>query len=74
MGATRMSIVSGETPFDPNLHRCVSRIAPARSPFPDAAPRTVVRVVEDGFLLDERVLVAASVEIQDDLTSTDAIG
>ncbi|MGD9528342.1 MAG: nucleotide exchange factor GrpE [Dehalococcoidia bacterium] len=74
MGARRMSIVNGETPFNPNLHRCVRRVAPARSPFPDAAPRTVVRVVADGYLLDERILVAATVEVQDDLISSDAIG
>ena len=55
IGATRMPIVSGETPVNPNLHRWVRRIAPERSPFSNASPRTVVRVVEDGHLLDERI-------------------
>lgn len=64
MGARRVAVSLGEELFNPNKHRCVGQVAPDRSPFPDAPPRTVVRVVEDGYLLDERVLTPAAVEIQ----------
>lgn len=64
MGAERIVVALGEEPFNPNKHRCVGQVAPDCSPFPDAPPRTVIRVVEEGYLLDERVLTPAAVEIQ----------
>jgi molecular chaperone GrpE (heat shock protein) len=64
MGAERIVVALGEELFNPNRHRCVGQVAPDRSPFPDTPPRTVVRVVEDGYVLDERVLMPAMVEIQ----------
>lgn len=64
MGAEKVTIAVGEELYDPNRHRCVGVIAPDRSPFPNAAPHTVVRVVQDGYLLDRRPLTTPAVEIQ----------
>jgi molecular chaperone GrpE (heat shock protein) len=64
MGAEKVVIALGDDLFDPNRHRCVGVLDPEDSPFPVAAPRTVVRVVEDGYLLDHRLLTPATVEIQ----------
>lgn len=64
MGAERIVVAPGEELFNPNKHRCVGQVEPDRSPFPDAPPRTVVRVLEDGYLLDQRLLMPALVEIQ----------
>lgn len=64
MGAERVAIAVGEEPFDPNRHHCARVLDPGESPFPDAPPRTVVRVVEDGYLLDGRLLTPPHVEIQ----------
>src|SRR5205807_3051607 len=61
MGAERIVVGIGAEPFNPNRHRCVGQVGPDRSPFPDAPPRTVVRLAEDGYLLDGRVLVPAAV-------------
>jgi len=64
MGAEKVPIGVGAELFDPDRHRCVGTVKPADSPFPDAAPRTVVRIVQDGYLLHERPLTPATVEIQ----------
>jgi molecular chaperone GrpE (heat shock protein) len=64
MGAHKVPVDVGAELFAPERHRCVGVVAPAVSPFPNAAPRTVVRVVQDGFQLHERLLTPASVEIQ----------
>jgi molecular chaperone GrpE (heat shock protein) len=64
MGAERIIVGLGAEPFNPNKHRCVGQVEPDHSPFPDAPPRTVVRLAENGYLLDGRVLVPAAVEIQ----------
>lgn len=64
MGAQRIVVAPGQELFNPNRHRCVGQVAQDDSPFPDAPPRTVVRVIEDGYLLDDRVLTPAVVEIQ----------
>jgi len=64
MGAERVAIAVGEEPFDPNRHRCARVLDPDESPFPDAPPHTVVRVVEDGYLLGGRLLTPPNVEIQ----------
>ncbi|MEU7481147.1 nucleotide exchange factor GrpE [Lentzea sp. NPDC042327] len=66
MGAERIAVSLGEEAFNPNRHRCVSLVAPDESPFPDAPPRTVVRVLEDGYLLDQRLLTPVAVEVQAD--------
>jgi molecular chaperone GrpE (heat shock protein) len=42
----------------------VGIVAPADSPFPLVPARTVVRVVQDGYLLHDRPLTPAMVEIQ----------
>jgi molecular chaperone GrpE (heat shock protein) len=64
MGAAVLPVVPGRDVYDPERHRCVAVLAPAASPFPDAPPHTVVRIVEDGYLLRGRPLVPAQVEIQ----------
>jgi molecular chaperone GrpE (heat shock protein) len=64
MGAEKISVSPGEEVFDPAIHLCVRLLAPEESPFPGALPRTVVRVVEDGYTLGGRVLSPAKVEVQ----------
>ena len=64
MGAEKVSIAVGEELFDPSRHRCVRMLAPEASPFPGAPPRTIVRVVEDGYILAGRSLSPAAVEVQ----------
>lgn len=64
MGAEKVTIAVGEELYDPNRHRCVGVVAPDQSPFPHAAPHTVVRVVQDGYRLDRRPLTPPAVEIQ----------
>ena len=70
MGAEKVRIDVGGGRFDPERHRCVGTVAPADSPFPQAPARTVVRVVQDGYLLHERPLTPAMVEIQAGLPAT----
>jgi molecular chaperone GrpE (heat shock protein) len=64
MGAEKISVAPGEAVFDPKYHRCVRLLAPSSSPFPSAPPRTVVRVVEDGYTLGGKILSPAHVEVQ----------
>ncbi len=64
MGAEKISIAPGEELFDPSCHRCVRVLAPDASPFPSAPPRTIVRIVEDGYTLAGRMLSPAKVEVQ----------
>lgn len=64
LGVEKVPIDVGAELFDPSRHRCVGTVQPADSPFPGAAPRAVVRVVQDGYLLHERPLSPATVEIQ----------
>lgn len=66
MGAERITVSVGEELFNPGKHRCASVVGPDSSPFPSAPPRTVVRVVEDGYLLGDRLLSPALVEIMAD--------
>jgi molecular chaperone GrpE (heat shock protein) len=68
MGAEQVTIAVGEELYDPSRHRCVGVVTPDSSPFPDAAPHTVVRVVQDGYMLGRRPLIAPSVEIQSSRT------
>jgi molecular chaperone GrpE (heat shock protein) len=64
MGAEKVTIAVGEELYDPHRHRCVGVVTPGSSPFPDAAPHTVVRVLQDGYSLSRRPLTAPAVEIQ----------
>jgi len=64
MGAEVVPIVVGQDRYDPERHHCVGVLTPAESPFPQAPPHTVVRIVEDGYLLGRRQLTPAQVEIQ----------
>jgi molecular chaperone GrpE (heat shock protein) len=64
MGAEKIVVAPGQQSFDPARHVCVRVVSPRESAFPSAAPRIVVRVVEDGFTLAGRVLAPARVEVQ----------
>jgi molecular chaperone GrpE (heat shock protein) len=66
MGAEVEPIVLGEELYDPHRHRCVGVVDPRDSPFPAAPPDTVVRVIEDGYVLQRRPLRPALVEVQGD--------
>lgn len=54
-GVTRIDVAPG-TPFDPNRHEAVME-----QPGADVAPGQVVQVLQNGFLLHDRVLRPASV-------------
>src|SRR5262249_55890540 len=45
-------------PFDPNLHQALTQLA-----VPDAEPNTVVQVVENGYVMNDRVLRPAKVVV-----------
>jgi molecular chaperone GrpE len=45
-------------PFDPNLHEAISML-----PVPDAAPESVVEVIQKGYALQERLLRPARVVV-----------
>jgi molecular chaperone GrpE (heat shock protein) len=64
MGAEEIAVSAGEDFFNPERHFCLRLVSPDESPFPSAAPRTVVRVVENGYLLGGRILAPARVEVQ----------
>lgn len=64
MGAEKISVAPGEAVFDPHYHRCVRLLAPGESPFPSAPPRTIVRVLEDGYTLGGKILSPVHVEVQ----------
>jgi len=51
-------IQAENTPFDPNLHKAVMQV-----PSKDLAPSTVVHVLENGYMMHDRVLRPASVSI-----------
>ncbi|WP_328473293.1 nucleotide exchange factor GrpE [Actinoplanes sp. NBC_00393] len=66
MGAEVEPIRVGVDLYDADQHRCVAVVEPTESPFPAAPPHTVVRILEDGYLLRRRRLRPALVEIQGD--------
>jgi len=65
LGIERLPICEGSDPFNANLHECVKACAPAESPYPQAPPRTVVRVEEHGYLVQGRLAVPARVWVQE---------
>jgi molecular chaperone GrpE (heat shock protein) len=69
MGAEQVPIVPGVDRYDPARHMCIGLVAAADSPFPNAPTNTVVRVVEPGYVLYNRPLAPARVEIQADAPS-----
>jgi molecular chaperone GrpE (heat shock protein) len=69
MGAEKVPVVVGEDRYDPTRHRCVGVVDAGDSPVPYAPPHTVVRVVEDGYVLDHRPLSPVHVEIQSGRTA-----
>ena len=64
MGAEKIPVSPGEEVFSPDRHLCHGVVAPEASPFPGAPPRTVIRIVEDGYTLAGRMLSPARVEVQ----------
>ena len=66
MGAERIPVGVGEELFNPARHRCVGVVGADTSPFPDAPPRTIVRLLEDGYVFEDRLLSPVAVEIQAD--------
>lgn len=63
LGLEKIPVVPGEEAFDPNYHECVRRVEPEESPFPDATPHTIVSVVENGYIVDGRIVRPAKVEV-----------
>lgn len=64
MGAEKIPISPGDELFDARRHECVRLVTPEESPFPSALPRTVVRVVENGYTLAGQILKSVKVEVQ----------
>ncbi|MCP4263680.1 MAG: nucleotide exchange factor GrpE [Planctomycetes bacterium] len=64
MGAEKITISPGEDVFDAKRHQCIRLLTPEESPFPRVPPRTVVRIVEDGYTFADRILLPARVEVQ----------
>jgi len=64
MGAEEIAVSPGEDLFNPERHFCMRIVPPQESPYPSAPPRTVVRVVENGYFLGGRLLSPARVEVQ----------
>lgn len=64
IGAEIIPIAIGEELFDSSRHYCVGMLTPEVSPFPSTPPRTIVRIVENGYTLAGRVLLPAKVEVQ----------
>jgi molecular chaperone GrpE len=64
MGAQKIPVDPGVDPFDPARHLCVNLVQPASSPFPDAPARTVVRLLENGYAVGDKVITPAIVEVQ----------
>jgi molecular chaperone GrpE (heat shock protein) len=63
-GVEKVEVKAGEDLFQMDRHACVRQVAGPESPFPDAPPRTVVRVVEDGYMIGGVVVQPARVEVQ----------
>lgn len=64
LGAEQIPVDIGNEPFDPSRHQCVALVQPGNSPFPQAAPRSIVRVLEHGYLAGGKVITPAKVEVQ----------
>jgi molecular chaperone GrpE (heat shock protein) len=64
MGVEQIPISLGEEVLDPSRHLCVSLVAPGDSPFPSAPHRTIVRIVEEGYMLAGQVLLPSRVDVQ----------
>ncbi len=73
LGIERLPVAEGADLFDARFHECVKVCPPAESPFPEAPPRTIVRVEENGYLVQGRPAVPARVWVQQE-TETAAVG
>ena len=64
LGLEKIPIAPGEQSFDPHFHLCTHRVAAEESPFPTAAPHTIIRVVENGYTINGRIISPVKVEVQ----------
>lgn len=64
MGFEQMAIVVGEDAFDSKVHDCVRTCSEEDTPFPEAAPGTVVKVEENGYTLTGKTVLPARVWVQ----------
>ena len=64
LGAEAIPVDVGNETFDPARHQCVALVQPEHSPYPQAAPRSIVRVLEHGYTAGGRVITPVKVEVQ----------
>ncbi len=64
IGIEPVPIVVGTDLFDSRIHECVSARTASDSPFPEAADRTIVKVVEPGYTVQGRLALPAKVWVQ----------
>jgi|CXWL01.1.fsa_nt_gi molecular chaperone GrpE (heat shock protein) len=64
LGADKIPVNLGEEQFDPSRHLCVRLIKPEESPFPNAMPRSIVRIVEDGYMVEDKIIAPVKVDVQ----------
>lgn len=64
IGLERIPITAGTDLFDSRIHECVRVCTSSDSPFPEAPSRTIVRVQEPGYTIQDRLAVPARVWVQ----------
>ncbi len=64
LGADKIPVNLGEEQFDPSRHLCVRLVKPEESPFPNAMPRRFVRIVEDGYMVADKIITPVKVDVQ----------
>jgi molecular chaperone GrpE (heat shock protein) len=64
MGLERIPITVGTDLFDSQMHDCVRICTPLDSPFPEAPSRTIVRIQEPGYTIQNRPAIPARVWVQ----------
>ncbi len=64
-GIDRLPVVAGKDLFNPHFHDCVKVCKPEESPFPEAPPKTIVFIEENGYTLRGRLALPARVWVQE---------
>jgi molecular chaperone GrpE (heat shock protein) len=64
LGAEQILVDIGSELFDPARHQCVALVQPENSPYPEAPPRSIVRVLEHGYTAGGKVITPSKVEVQ----------
>jgi molecular chaperone GrpE (heat shock protein) len=64
LGIERIVIVPGTDLFDSRIHDCVRVCSSSDSPIPAAPSRTIVRVIEAGYMVRGRLAMPAKVWVQ----------